>query len=186
MHFSYFLFGLAATTFALPTTQNLKRDAQSIVAGISTISEDITTLNNTLNGFTPNNPLNTITVLKIQKQTSALSDSILAATSTAADSEPLDSDDSFTVAEAVLNLQPNIFSLLDNLQAKKPVFDKAVLGFVSVSKIVLKDLQRQKQLSAAFGVTVAEKLAEPFKSFAPLINGQIEEAFDEAIATYSS
>jgi hypothetical protein len=184
MRFAYLLSFLATTALASPILST-KRDAASIVSSISTISSDITTLNSTLNTFNQGNLLNALTALKIQSQTEKVSDSLLAATSTAASSQPLNGDDSFKVAAAILDLQPKIFSLLDNLQSRKPVFDKAVLGLVGVSGQVLKSLQYQKQLSEAFGVTVAQKLAEPFKTFAPLIRGQISGAFDEAIATFS-
>lgn len=66
------------------------------------------------------------------------------------------------------------------------MFEKAILGLIGVQALVEKSLQRQKQLSAAFGVTVAEKLEEPFKGAAPIINQQIADAFDEAIAAFSS
>lgn len=144
------------------------------------------TLNETLNGFEPNILLNALQALKIQKQTDAIGDSLVDATSVAASSDPLNADDSFTVAAAVLDFQPKIFSLLDNLQRREPVFKRAILGLISVEPLVYKSLQRQKQLSSAFGATVAEKLSEPFKGLAPVINGQISDAFDKAIAAFAS
>lgn len=152
----------------------------------TTNQPQVTTLNTTLNAFEPNILLNGLQALKIQKQTNSISDSLTSATTVASASDPLNADDSFTVAAAILDFQPKIFSLLDNLQRRKPVFSKAILGLIGVDALVEKSLQRQKQLSAAFGSAVAEKLEEPFKGAAPVINGQIQDAFDEAIATFSS
>lgn len=123
--------------------------------------DQVVTLNTTLNGFQPNILLNGLQALKIQKQTNDIGDSLVDATKVAANSDPLNADDSFTVAAAVLDFQPKIFSLLDNLERHEPVFKKAILGLISVEPLVYKSLQRQKQLSAAFGSTVASRLSEP-------------------------
>lgn len=186
MHFaSLFLSALATTAIASPIV-HVKRDATSIISSISAISAQITTLNNTLNTFTPGNLINTFTVLKIQQQTKQVEDAINAAINTAGNSKNLNADDSGKIATAVLDFTPKTYSLLDNLQRKKPVFDKAVLGLVSVSSMVKDSLQRQKQLSASFSSTLASKLAEPYKSLAPIISDSVAAAFDKAIKTFSA
>ncbi|KJY02210.1 antigenic cell wall galactomannoprotein [Zymoseptoria brevis] len=186
MHFtSFFVSALATTAIASPIV-HVKRDAASILSSISAISAQITTLNNTLNTFTPGNLINTFTILKIQQQTKQIEDAITAATNTAGNSKNLNADDSGKIATAVLDFTPKTYSLLDNLQSKKPVFDKAILGLISVSSMVKDSLQRQKQLSASFSSTLASKLAEPFKSLAPFISAPLADAFDMAIKTFSA
>jgi hypothetical protein len=183
MHVSYLLSALATTALAFPSI--VKRDADSIVASISTISADVSTLNSTLNTYTLGNPQNSVTQVTIQTQTDDLGKAIQAGTNAAKASAVLDSNGSGKVASAVLNLQPKITSLLNNIEAKKPVFDQGV-GGVSASPLVLESLKKQKQLSAEFGAAVAEKLTGPFAALAPTVNGQIQAAFDKAIAKYSS
>ena len=95
------------------------RDAASIDTAISNVEVQIATLNDTLDGFAPYQPTAIITVLKIQSQTDKLGDAISAATQAIDASQVLDDNDSATVAEATLNLEPQIFSLLDNIMAKE-------------------------------------------------------------------
>ncbi|CZT18680.1 uncharacterized protein RCC_04524 [Ramularia collo-cygni] len=152
-------------------------------------TNQVETLNNTLNNFEPSLLL-IFQLPKIQEQTDTIGNSLIEATKDVANSDVLDAEDSFTVAEAVLDFEPKIFSLLDNIQRRKPVFQDLVLPSLGLELIsgensVYKSLQRQKQLSAAFGATVVQKLSEPFTDLAPAINKEISDAFDEAIATFS-
>lgn len=163
----------------------VKRDAASITSAITQIETNINTLNTTLNGFNKGDLFAIAEVLSIQKETDNLGDSISAATNAAKASAPLSDTDSGTVAVAVVNLQPQIFSLLNNIQSKKPAFDSAVLGVGSVSPQVKQSLQKQKQLSGDLGKAITAKLTPTYAAFAPTINQQIADAFDKAIATFS-
>lgn len=163
----------------------VKRDAASITSAITQIETNINTLNTTLNGFNKGDLFAIAEVLSIQKETDNLGDSITAATNAAKASAPLNDADSGTVAVAVVNLQPQIFSLLNNIQSKKPAFDSAVLGVGSVSPQVKQSLQKQKQLSGDLGKAITAKLTPTYAAFAPTINQQIADAFDKAIATFS-
>ncbi|KAF2169361.1 hypothetical protein M409DRAFT_20584 [Zasmidium cellare ATCC 36951] len=164
----------------------IARDVNSIVASINTIESNIATLNSTLNTFNKGDLDSGLKVLKIQSQTNTLGDSIDSGTSTAQASEPLNADDSFTVASAVLTLQPQVISLLDNIEQHKPAFDAAILNLVSVTPQVEQDLKNQNASTAAFSDAVVAKLADPYPSLAGTVTGPIFSKFNEAIALFSN
>jgi hypothetical protein len=172
---------LASTALASPIAL---RDAKSITDSITTISSSIITLNNTLNNFHDGFGA-AFTAIKIQLQTGQLSKDIQAATTAAQQSQPLSSSDSFTVGLTTLNLETSIFSLLNNLVSKKPVFDEAILGFISLSNTVKSDLESQKGLSAAFGDALISRLDPSVQGLAGPVNAAIGAAFDKAIAAYA-
>lgn len=162
------------------------RDANSIVASINSVESYITTLNNTLNTFNEGDLASGLKVLKIQSQTDDLGNSISSATDTASASAPLDSDDSFTVASAVISLQPKVISLIDNIVAHKPAFDEAILDLVSVTPQVESDLKTQNASTAALSDAITAKLADPYPSLAGTVTGPIFTAFNNAIATFAT
>lgn len=204
MRFAIVFTSLLVSVLASPI---IKRDVASITAAISEITDNVSpllpminnntqnsqsssqkvvTLNNTLNSFNPNIFLNTLQALEIEKQSSAVSKSLTSAIQVANASPALNSTDSFTVAVAVVNFSPKVLSLLQNLESRQPVFQKAILGIFSADPLVEKSLKQQKESSAEFGTAVADKLSEPFSGAAPLIADQISSAFDTAIATFAS
>ncbi|KAI5362709.1 Putative Cell wall mannoprotein [Septoria linicola] len=176
---SYFLLPV----LALATPSLYKRDGASITQAISYVNSNITAVNNTLNTF--NKPKDSITALKIQVHTTELTKSVNSAASVANASAPLSNSEEFDVATAVLNLQPNINSLLDNVVAHKPQFGTAIFGF-SASPLVKKDLQDAEKAADAFGAALTPKLSGAYQQAAPIIVQQIDAKFDEAIKQFSS
>lgn len=91
---------LAALTLlpvlALASPAIVKRDATSINQAIAYINSNITQVNNTLNTFTK--PKDAVTALEIKVQSDDLTKSVSNAASVASASEPLDDDQSFSVA----------------------------------------------------------------------------------------
>ncbi|KAF7587650.1 hypothetical protein BBP40_006905 [Aspergillus hancockii] len=173
---------LLSTATSAPTTL-LKRDAQSVVNAVSSISSQMTTLNTTVTSY-KGGVLGTGTALKIEFESIKLSHVLKDAISETEDSANFTADESNTVAAAFINLQPKISSTLDNIVAKKPQFDTGLLGIGSLSFVVKWNLQQEKDLSRELGEAVVEKLAEPYKSVAPLLNDQIAAAFEKALAAY--
>ncbi|KAF7198279.1 hypothetical protein HII31_00018, partial [Pseudocercospora fuligena] len=168
---------------ALASPAIVKRDAASITQAIGYIQSNITAVNMTLNTFTK--PKDSITAFKIQIQTEALTKSVQNAGNVSSASAPLSDSESFTVASAVLNLQPKINSLLDNVENHKPQFDTAIFGF-SASPIVKKDLQDAQKASNDFGNALTPKLSGAYQQAAPIVIKQINDKFNEAIAKFSS
>ncbi|KAM3414842.1 hypothetical protein BST61_g9986 [Cercospora zeina] len=161
----------------------VKCDAASIVAALQNVQTNIQALNATVNTFNQGDLDGLIKVLKIQKQTSAVSDAVERATSTAEESSRLNEADTQKVAEGVLALKADLDTFLPNISSKKAAFDSIVLLF-SVSKTVAQSLQTQKQQSADLGDAITAKLTGPLAGFAPLIDAQIAEHFDRAIEVF--
>ncbi|KAK4506452.1 hypothetical protein PRZ48_000184 [Zasmidium cellare] len=167
---------------ALASPAIVKRDDASIDQAIGYISGNITKLNNTLNTFTK--PKDAITALTIKSESDDLTKSVNNAATVANASAPLNDDQSFNVATAILNLEPNIFSVLDNIKAHKPQFDTAILG-ASASPLVKSSLQDSKKAADGFGTAITPKLTSAYQNAAPVIIKQIDDKFDDAIAYYS-
>lgn len=176
------LFFLPALALALPS-QFEKRDGASISHSIDYINGNITTLNNTLNTF--NKDKDAITAFTIQIQATDVTKSVDNAASTAKMSAPLSDTESAAVAGKVLNLQPNINSLLDNLVKHKPQFDTALFGF-SASPLVVNTLKQAKNASDTFGKDLTPKLSGVYQQAAPVVIMQIDEKFDQTIAKFQS
>ena len=180
-----FLIPLLPIALSAPTQILTPRDANSIVNAITAIESRITTLNNTLNTFFPKSPTALLTVFAVQTETTQLGNAISAATDAANQTPALSDADSQTVALATLGLEPNIFSLLTNIESRKPAFDTAVLGIGSVSPTVEQSLKQQAQLSADLGTAIAAKLTAAFAGPAATVNADIASAFAKAVQIYS-
>lgn len=170
---------------ALAAPTLIPRSATSIVNAINNIESKITTLNNTLNEFFPRDPAALVVVLAVEAETTALGVAISQATAAADQTPPLNETDSTTVALATLGLEPDIFSLLTNIESKRPAFDTAILDIGSVSPLVLISLKQQAALSASLGQAIASKLTPDFATPAATVNAAIASAFAQAIQIYS-
>lgn len=174
---------LLATAALASPVHHAKRDGAAVIEAVNTISESMITLNTTVTSY-KGGILGTVTALKIEFQSIALSNDLRAAISTTTDSANFTEDESLNVSGAFLDLQPNIFSTLDNIVAKKPQFDNGLLGLGSLAFLVRANLENQRDLAAELGEAVVVKLTATYAGIAPLLNAQIAEKFEEAIAAY--
>jgi hypothetical protein len=156
------------------------------LAAINTLSTGLVTLNGTLNKLKLNDPLGFLEALKVQQQTTAVINNLKSAAQIANSSAPFTKDESGAIAVAVVNLEPVIFSTLNNVVAHKPAFATALFIVGDLTKTVENSLVQQRELSAAFSTSLASKLTEPYAGFAPLIAAQIDNAFATAIAAYKN
>lgn len=180
-------FSIVATTLSVATcalAAAAPATYATVVADIAAITKQLSTLNSSVSAFT-GGPSQTIAALTIQGQSSDLQNIIDKAAKDAKASPAFGDDGSNAVANAVLALEPKIFSVLDNLVAKKPAFDKPVIFGIVPSSLVLLDLKSLKSSTDKFGAATVAKLNSVFAGVAPVIIGQIDDAFNKAIATYS-
>ncbi|KAL5337373.1 hydrophobic surface binding protein A-domain-containing protein [Aspergillus crustosus] len=178
------LLALTALTQATPLlTDLIKRDGAAVIDAVNTISESLITLNNTVTSYR-GGILGTVTALKIEFQSIALSNDLRAAIRTTTSSADFTEDESMLVSAAFIDLQPNIFTTLDNIVLKKPQFDNGLLGIGSLAFLVRSNLESQKDLAGQLGEAVTDKLTATFAVIAPLLNAQIAAKFDEALAAY--
>jgi len=149
--------------------------------------DQLTILNNTINTFQPGfwNALHDdITVAKVQLQIPKVEKAISAATVVANSAANFTVEESVSMAGIIISqLQPKIFSALDNIVVHKPYFTK-VNGFIDVSKTVHKSLVDQKNLSAQFSAAVVDRLDPALKGAAQPILVQFTAAFDKAIEAF--
>ncbi|KAL2813342.1 hydrophobic surface binding protein A-domain-containing protein [Aspergillus cavernicola] len=178
------LLAITAVAQATPVLNEfVKRDGAAVIDAVNTISEGMVTLNTTVTSYR-GGLLGTITALQIEFQSIALSNDLRAGIRTTTDSANFTEDESLQVSGAFIDLQPNIFSTLDNIVSKKAQFDNGLLGIGSLAFLVRSNLETQRDLAAQLGAAVVEKLTATYAIIAPLLNAQIAAKFDEAIAMF--
>ena len=175
---------LTAINLDFVQCMSIRRDSANIVAGLTTISEQLTTMNNTLNSFHGGLD-STLVALKIQGEAMDLDADIRTATSVITESAQLNDADSSTVAFAIVSLSSNIYDVLDNIILKKPVFDSAILGIGSASFLVKSDLQYLKKDTDVLGAALTKKFVPGVAQVAPLVISVIDFHFDPALAVYA-
>ncbi|KAL6230723.1 hypothetical protein BDW75DRAFT_59084 [Aspergillus navahoensis] len=161
----------------------VRRDGAAVIDAVSTITESMISLNDTVTAY-KGGILGTLTALKIEFQSIALSNDLRDAISTTKASANFTEDESLHVSAAFLELQPNIESTLDNIVSKKPQFDNGLLGIGSLGFLVKSNLESQRDLAGKLGDAVVLKLTKTYAVIAPLLNAQIKAKFDEAIAAF--
>jgi len=174
LNFFCFFATVSSLVNASPLQKRQSDLSSQEIQNINAIKTSLTTLNSTLNGFSTYDPLGVFEALKIQLQSSQVSNNLVAAAGTANESSTFTSDESGNIATAVLNLEPVIFSTLNNIVTHKPAFATAILFIGDISKTVEQNLIQQRELSREFANALAAKLAEPYASGAGLISGQID------------
>lgn len=180
-----FLLAFTAIAQATPVPSELvKRDGTAVLDAVNTISDAMVTLNTTVTSY-KGGFIGTGTALKIEFQSIALSNDLKDAISTTKDSANFTEEESLSVSGAFLDLQPNIFTTLDNIVSKKPQFDTGLLGIGSLSFLVKSNLENQRDLAAELGEEVTVKLTPAYAAIAPALNKQIADKFAEAIAVFA-
>lgn len=100
-----------------------------LINQIGIIERDIARLNTTLNSFLPDAVLEAGDAFLIQFQTGNLEDDLNGATSIINSALPFNDEDSGTIATAVLGLEPQIASLLNNIVVHKPSFASVLVSY---------------------------------------------------------
>ncbi|PYI33479.1 antigenic cell wall galactomanno protein [Aspergillus indologenus CBS 114.80] len=160
-----------------------KRDASAVLAAVTTITTQLTTLNSTVSAY-PGGIEGSLSALQIQAETIQLEVDLKAAVVAAKRSANFSDPESLSVAQAFVALEPTIASTLASLVAKKPEFDDGLLGVASLSFLVEWDLEQLSFLSSQLGKAVQEKLSATYAALAPLVLDQIAAAFASAIQAY--
>lgn len=179
---SLLLSTLAVTTLALPQA---RRDASTVLDSINSISKESANIQEILSGFTASTNV-TATALQLQAKSSTLLKDINSGTETVSDASTLSESESAKVANAVVELSSTVFTLLDQFVEKKPVFDKAILDVGSASSLVKGDLKKLKSATDDYGDAVSSKLSGDITKIAPLLVGDIDFHFAEAINAFGS
>ncbi|KAJ5381829.1 hydrophobic surface binding protein A domain-containing protein [Penicillium cataractarum] len=158
--------------------------ADGIISSINTISNECVKLNSTLNEFTDNAQI-TATALKLQGEASDLLKDIKNGAEEASKVSSLEAADQEKIANAIVPLSDNVVSLINGFVAKKPAFQKAVLGG-SADGLVEKDLQDLKEATDSFGQAALKSFSGAPKEKATSVLKGIDEHFADAIKTFST
>lgn len=191
MHLNLNLLLLCATslTTALPNPNlnPLTQRADSsnpVVAAVEKISTQTTTLNSTVAGYSGGIE-GTITAIKVETEAICLNTDLREAVHTVSKLGNFTDAESQDIALSFINLVPTVNSTLATIVSKKDEFDDGLLGVASLSFLVKYNLETEKELSVKLGDEVKGRLTPDFASVAPLVLGQIKEAFTHAIQAYS-
>ena len=180
---SLILSALSLTTFALPQVR--RSDVSSVLESINSISEESENIQDILSSFTPSTNV-TATALQLQAKSNTLLKDIKTGTETVNGASTLSESDSTKVGNAVVKLSSTVFTLLDHFVEKKPVFDKAILNVGSASSLVEGDLKKLKSATDDYSDAVTSKLSGDITKIAPLLVGDIDFHFTEAIDAFGS
>lgn len=181
--FNFLTLAVASAASAFPHPEHTKRDGPAVVDAVQTISSSMVELNTTVSSYN-GGVLGTATALKIEFQSLALANDLRDAISTTENSANFTEAESMDVSGAFLDLQPDIFSTLENIVGKKEEFENGLLGVASLGFLVKSNLEKQMRLAGELGDAVVVKLTETYAGIAPVVNQQIADKFEKAIAAF--
>jgi hypothetical protein len=175
------IFALSQSAFSLAAGSG----ASGILSSIKTISgEVVKRLNSTLNEFADNAQITSI-ALKLQGEASDLLKDIKSGAEEADKVSSLEPADQEKIATAIVPLSEKVVSLVNGFVAKKPVFQKALLGG-SADGLVEKDLKDLKEATNSFGHAALMSFSGAPKDNASSVLKEIDEHFADAIETFST
>ncbi|KAF7349330.1 Hydrophobic surface binding protein [Mycena sanguinolenta] len=169
---SFFSLCLIAASFAVPT----KRTVAQIEADLTSISTQVTALDNDIKGF-PDSALTTLAAMGL------LGTSLNIGTSNMKATGPLNEADATTILNSMQAIEPVIIDALTKLTAEEPAFAGLPLG--GLSALVLQDLQTLKDDTDAFAAALEAAAPANLKAEATSIQSAIDAAFATAIAAFS-
>lgn len=171
---------------SIATVQGLiiPRDAAPVLSSLDAITTQLHSLGGLVQKFNGGGN-GTLAALEIQGKTGDLKTTVDNGTTAINKIQPLNESDSAKVVNVVVELQSDIYDLLDLLVEKKPAFDTAILGVGSASFLVKIDLEDLKKSTGLLGSAITEKLVDELKRLAPLVTSDIDFHFAQAIKAFS-
>ncbi|KAJ7152658.1 hydrophobic surface binding protein [Mycena crocata] len=179
VQFSSLLFSLTLVTACLATP--VKRTVAQVEADITTISAQVTSLDNAINAF-PNTGGTLASALAIHSAATTLETSVNQGTTDVKATGAFSEADGRTILTQVEGFEPTILDALTAIAAKQPAF--AALPIGGIPALVLQDLQTLKTDTVAFSTALIASAPADLKSEATTISNTISAAFDTAIAAY--
>lgn len=162
----------------------IPRDATPVLSSLDAITTQLHALGRLVEKF-DGGANGTLAALEIQGKTGDLKTTVDKGTTAIKKIQPLNENDSAKVVNVVVELQSDIYDLLDLLVQKKPAFDTAILGVGSASFLVKIDLEGLQKSTEQLGETITSKLVDELKRLAPLVTSDIDFHFAQAIKAFS-
>lgn len=156
-----------------PTHQYAKRDVQTIINGLNSISDSTNDLTQQIKMFSVNN------LLSLQSANAAAIQTIKDATSAVAPIDPITPQDT-------IKLLPVIAMLIEttNKSVQTTIDQKRAFG--GVSPVVKANLMQQRQASGLFTLTVSEKLPEALRAASAQSSAKIFDSINMGIDAFST
>ncbi|KAJ6784712.1 hypothetical protein PWT90_00455 [Aphanocladium album] len=158
----------------------LQRDGNSVVSSLSIISDQLKTMNMTLDKI--QGPDDAQAAVDFQNEATQLQTDLQTATDAAKNSTPFSDSDSSNVAYAVVGVTDLTFTVLDKLAVKRDVFDK--LGGSAITDLVRDELQGLQNTTDTFSTVLSEKFVKTVRDVAPLLVSSLDFHFYETLQVY--
>ncbi|KAJ7169262.1 hydrophobic surface binding protein [Mycena crocata] len=172
-----FSLSLLATYACFATS--VKRTVAQVQADISSISSQVTTLDNDINGF-PASGL--VGALGIHTAAGNLETSLNQGTTDVKATGAVSEADGRTILNSVTAFEPKILDALKAIATKRAAF--MALPVAGIPALVLQDLQTLRSDTGAFASALVASAPADLKSQATSIQSTIDAAFATAIAAY--
>ncbi|KAJ3499472.1 hypothetical protein NLG97_g315 [Lecanicillium saksenae] len=158
----------------------LQRDAKTVASSLSVISDQLRTMNSTLDKI--QGPDDAQAAVDFQNQATQLQTDLQTATDAANSSSAFDDNDSSTIAYAVITVTDVTFAVLDKLAGKRDVFDK--LGGSAITDLVRDELRGLQNTTDGFSTVLSDKFVKTVKDVAPLLVSSLDFHFYETLQVY--
>ncbi|KAL1381641.1 hydrophobic surface binding protein A-domain-containing protein [Phyllosticta capitalensis] len=176
--------GAAVPSFKEDEGEPVPVGPDAISQSLDTIVDRIKSLNETVSKFEGGSIKGVFELLEIKSKSDQLGDAIDNSSAVTNKTGKLDVAASTTVGTKILGLQPDIFSLLDNIKSKKPEAEKAGFGLLDVVTLLRGELTTQKEKTRQLGSAFTASLDAALAPQAGPVNQGIQDRFDSTIEVY--
>ncbi|KAK8151582.1 hypothetical protein BC567DRAFT_281157 [Phyllosticta citribraziliensis] len=183
------LLGSMVLGAALPTKKEDEGEPvpvgpDAISQALDAITDRIKSLNETVSTFEGGDIKGVFELLEIKSKTDQVNDAINNSSAVVNKTGKLDVAASTTVGTKILGLQPDIFSLLDNVKSKKPEAEKAGFGLLDVVTLLRGELTKTKEITRQLGSAFTASLDVALAPQAGPVNQGIQDRFTSTIDVY--
>ncbi|OAQ97782.1 hypothetical protein LLEC1_00545 [Akanthomyces lecanii] len=162
--------------------QLLQRDGKDVVSTISKITDQLKTMNSTLDQI--QGPNDAQAAVDFQNQATELQTELQTATDSVKSSAAFGDEDSSTIAYSVVGITDVTYAVLGKVTAKRDVFNQ--LGGSAITGLVRDQLQGLQNTTDAFAAALTDKFVKTVKDVAPLLVSALDFHFYETIQVYPS
>ncbi|TQV92989.1 hydrophobic surface binding protein A domain-containing protein [Cordyceps javanica] len=159
----------------------LQRDEKSVIDSISSISEQLTAMNATLDKIQGADDAQA--AVDFQNQATQLQSNLQTATDSAKSSAAFTGEESSNVAYSVVGITDVTYAVLGKVAVKRDVFNK--LGGSAITDLVRDELQGLQNSTLGFGAALTDKFVKAVQDVAPLLISSLEFHFYQTIQVYT-
>lgn len=158
--------------------------ADVFISDLQMVTSEMQNVENTVNSF-ESGLLDLFILLSIQVKTYDLENGLKGAINQLNSCSNFSDTDSYSVAEATLNMVPLINSTLNAIVAKKNDFEHAILDLLSIGFLVKYDLQELKSETDTLSAGINSRIVESLQSALGIVVTEIDGWFTTAINSFS-